>query len=95
MKKHANGKANFADVLERDNRYVVLTKGARVQVLVEPSAKQLRRRGKRGWHLFSAVDHHDTAGHDLAEAVQKAVAEIETALKTPAKDGKKAKAASP
>jgi hypothetical protein len=46
------------DALARDERYAVLTKPGRIQILVKPTAEQLRKRGSRGWHLFGTVDSH-------------------------------------
>src|SRR5262245_44441771 len=42
---------NWVDALDKDLDAVVLVKGNRLQVIVRPSQKQLRRRGKRNWSL--------------------------------------------
>ena len=49
-----SGKRNWADLMGKGLAYVVLRKGNRVQVLVGPTDKQLRRRGRRGWRVTSA-----------------------------------------
>jgi hypothetical protein len=72
-----NGKNNFADAVAMKVRYAVLTKKSRIEVLVKPTAKQLRKRGKRGWHLFRAIDSQTEAACLLEESFQGALAEIE------------------
>jgi hypothetical protein len=72
-----NGKNNFADAVAMKVRYAILTKKSRVEVLVKPTAKQFRKRGKRGWHLFRAIDSQADAFHLLEEAFQGALAEVE------------------
>ena len=68
---------NFVDALEREHRYAVLVKEGRVQILVRPSAKQLRKRGKRGWQLFRTVEDGPDAGPILNQTVQEAVGSLE------------------
>jgi hypothetical protein len=74
-------KNNFADVLAMKVRYAVLTKKGRIEVLVKPSSKQLRKRGKKGWHLYRTVESHShsnsDAAHLLEESFRGALAEIE------------------
>jgi len=56
---------NWADVLDKEFDYVVLTKGNRLQVIGRPSRRQLRRRGRRGWSLraaFYATDENNGHG---------------------------------
>jgi hypothetical protein len=89
--KNAN-KKNFADVLAMDVRYAVLIKKGRIQILVMPTAKELRKRGKRGWRLFTAVDSQADAEHLLLEAFQSALAQMETREAAPDSNGKKRKA---
>ena len=48
MKTKAKNPTNYVDALETEQRYVVLTKRGRIQILVQPAAKQLRKPGKRG-----------------------------------------------
>src|SRR5207244_4391930 len=47
-----DSKTNFTDALAMNVRYAILTKKGRLEILVKPNAKQLRKRGKKGWHLF-------------------------------------------
>ena len=89
MKHEAKNKNNFTDVLAMEVRYAVLTKKGRIQILVKPKARQLRKRGKRGWHLFSIVDSNPESGQLLNEALARALAEAER-IGEP-EDGKKSK----
>jgi hypothetical protein len=74
MKTKAKNKNSYVDALENDHLYAVLTKQGRIQILIQPTAKQLRKRGKRGWHLFSTVDNGlPDAGSILTETVQRAI----------------------
>jgi hypothetical protein len=57
MKTKAKNHTNYVDALENEHLYAVLTKRGRIQILVQPTAKQLRKRGKRGWRLFSTVNN--------------------------------------
>jgi hypothetical protein len=88
MKKNTRQKNNFADVLASELQFAVLTKPGRIQILVHPTAKQLRKRGKRGWRLFGSVDDHSNSEKTLDEIVKEAILEAET--EDPDKD-KKAK----
>ena len=73
-----NGKNNFTDALAMSVRYAVLTKKGRLEVLVKPTAKQLRKRGKKGWHLFRIIDSQTEAARLLEEGFQSALAEVES-----------------
>jgi hypothetical protein len=64
---------HFTDALGRDLRYAVLTKRGRIQILLRPSAKELRKRGKRGWQLFGTVQGDGQGVPTLVEMVQRAV----------------------
>ena len=75
MNKESNN--NFADALAMNVRYAVLTKNSRIEVLIKPSPKQLRKRGKKGWHLFRTIDSNSEAAHLLEESFRSALAEIE------------------
>jgi len=77
MNNGLKNKNNFTDVLAMDVRYAVLTKNRRIQILVKPTARQLRKRGKRGWHLFSTVDSNPESGQLLNEALARALGEAE------------------
>src|SRR5688572_20493025 len=46
----------WADLIGKDLAYVVLRKGNRLQVILRPTGKQLRRRGRRAWALVAAAD---------------------------------------
>ena len=84
---------HFADALGRALHYAVLTKSGRIQVLVKPTHKELRKRGKRGWQLFATVEGDDKAMPTLVEMVQRAVTGMEATSDTADQDGKKPKAA--
>jgi uncharacterized protein YbaP (TraB family) len=74
MIKEARIKNRFVDALATDIRYAVLTKSGRIQILVKPSSKQLRKRGQRGWHLYGTVESQSDAPQllqDLLDAVLK------------------------
>jgi hypothetical protein len=77
MKKTTRKSNNFADALATNQHFAVLTKSGRVQILVKPSAKELRKRGKRGWQLFGTVDDQTDAAMVLDEIVKKAISEVE------------------
>jgi hypothetical protein len=78
MKKDNAEKLKFVDALAKDVRYAVLTKAGRVQVLARPSAKQLRKRGKRGWHLYHAVEGENIGIGSVMDIVRQAIAEVES-----------------
>jgi len=79
------------DTLAGALRYAVLTKGGRIQILVKPTAKELRKRGKRRWQLFGTVEGDDKALPTLVEMVQRAVQGMEAGSDTAAGDRKKPK----
>jgi hypothetical protein len=70
---------NWADVLGNELTYAVLTKGNRLQVLVRPSQKQLRRRANRDWSVAAAGETsvgengHEAPPEGLHEAVREAL----------------------
>jgi hypothetical protein len=70
-------KNNFADVLAMNVRYAVLTKKSRIEVLVKPSPKQLRKRGKKGWHLFRTIDSNSETARLLEDSFRSALSDIE------------------
>jgi hypothetical protein len=76
MNKDSNN--NFTDVLAMNVRYAVLTKNGRIQILVKPTAKELRKRGQRGWHLFHTIDSQADAARLLEDSFQRALDEIES-----------------
>jgi hypothetical protein len=78
MKKVNTEKLKFVDALAKKVCYAVLTKEGRVQVLVHPSPKQLRKRGKRGWHLFHAIDDESATVATVLEFVRQALTETES-----------------
>jgi hypothetical protein len=78
MAMYKDGKDNFADALAMNIRYALLTKSGRIQVLVKPTPKQLRKRGKRGWHLFRTIESQEDAPRLLEESLQQALAEVES-----------------
>jgi hypothetical protein len=80
MKKTTRKTNNFADALATDMQFAVLTKTGRIQILVQPTAKQLRKRGKRGWRLFGTVTDRTNAGPILDDIVRQAISEAETAV---------------
>src|SRR5438270_8180356 len=73
MKKTTRKTKNFADALATEMHFAVLTKIGRVQILVKPTAKDLRKRGKRGWQLCGTVDYQTDAVAVLDELIKKAI----------------------
>lgn len=73
---------SWADVLDKDLAYVVVTKENRLQVIVKPTKSQLRLRGKRGWSLVAVHDAEEGSNGQVAlpasleEAVHKAISQI-------------------
>jgi hypothetical protein len=73
---------NWVDVLDKELDSVVLVKGNRLQVIVHPTQKQLRRRGKRNWSLAAEVspagqtNGEGVLSQELQEAVLAALAEL-------------------
>ena len=64
---------NGSDVPGKDLAYVVLRKGNRLQVIVRPTVKQLRDRGKRNWQVVAAAPGGGAAGPvDPADALRAA-----------------------
>jgi len=91
--KKTNGKSkNFVDALATDMQFAVLIKTGRVQILVKPSAKELRKRGRRGWKLFGTVDDQTRAAAALDEIIKKAILEVETAARDTDRKAKKLRA---
>jgi hypothetical protein len=78
MKKENAEKLRFVDALAKEVCYAVLTKDGRVQVLVRPSSKQLRKRGKRGWHLYHALDGADTTIATVLDTLRQVLTEMES-----------------
>jgi hypothetical protein len=91
MKKATRKNKNFADALATALQFAVLTKTGRVQILVKPSAKELRKRGKRGWKLFGTVDEQNETAAVLDEIVQQAISDVEMAAGDSQRKKKKAK----
>jgi hypothetical protein len=76
MNKDSNN--NFTDALAMNVRYAVLTKNGRIQILVKPTAKGLRKRGQKGWHLFHTIDSQADAARVLEDSFRRALKEIES-----------------
>jgi hypothetical protein len=68
---HMSGKRNWADLMGKGLAYVVLRKGNRVQVLVGPTDKQLRRRGRRGWRVIASGG--DPGPFEVTDGLREAV----------------------
>jgi hypothetical protein len=69
---------NFVDSLGKMSlRYAVLSKENRIQVLVNPTPRQLRKRGKRQWQLVQAIDGEPNARQILIDALQTALHDID------------------
>jgi hypothetical protein len=66
---------SWVDVLGKEVAYVIVTKANRVQVLVHPNARQLRRRGKRNWSLVAAFHKSEEGPTSLPAEVRDAVLE--------------------
>jgi hypothetical protein len=78
MNPLAKNRTNYVDALENEHPYAVLTKRGRIQILVQPTRERLRKRGKRGWRLFSTVDNgYSDAGPILTATIQEAIQELE------------------
>jgi hypothetical protein len=92
MKKTIRKTKNFADALATEMQFAVLTKTGRVQILVKPTAKELRKRGKRGWQLFGTVDYQTDAAVVLDELIKKAISEAEPASSNSDRKERKLKA---
>lgn len=73
MKNTRKKKNNFVDALANEVQYAVLTKKGRVQILIAPSPKELRKRGRRGWRLFGAVEKKIQASQQLFKFVREAL----------------------
>jgi hypothetical protein len=93
---------NWADVLAKELDHVVLVKENRLQAIVRPSKKQLRRRGKRGWSVVTAIEaaRENNGQVALPPALGEAVLQALTTLACggrlePGKPGKKKRAAQP
>src|SRR5216683_2127419 len=91
MGKGTKDRNNFVDALDRENRYAVLVKSGRVQILVRVTAKQLRKRGKRGWQLFGTVDDATDAWQILTKTIQGAIESLESLDEATEKRRKKQK----
>jgi hypothetical protein len=79
MRTRAKNHTNYVDALETEHLYAVVTKRGRIQLLLQPTIKQLRKRGKRGWRLFSTVDNaFPDAKPILTVAIQGAIQEMES-----------------
>jgi hypothetical protein len=56
--------------------------------------KELRKRGKRGWRLFSTVDNGlPDAGAILMATIQRAIQELDSTCATVENNGKRQKSA--
>jgi DNA primase len=69
---------NFCDSLGKMSlRYAVLSKENRIQILVNPTPRQLRKRGKRQWQLVQAIDGEADARQMLQSALQAALQDLD------------------
>ncbi len=91
MITEVKSKSNFVDALATAVRYAVLTKDGRVQILVRPKAKQLRKRGQRGWELFGTIDSEVQGEGELEEMIRRALDEVESTARVREKQKKKLK----
>jgi hypothetical protein len=92
MQTQAKNNANYVDALETEHLYAVVTKRGRIQLLLQPTIKQLRKRGKRGWRLLSTVDHgFPDAKPILTVTIQGAIQEMENTGARAENNGKKRK----
>ncbi len=60
----------WPELLEGELAFAVLRKGNRLQVLLRPTAKQLRRRGKRNW-VPVAIGRAEESGDGRAPLPQQ------------------------
>jgi hypothetical protein len=90
MRTRAKNHTNYVDALETEHLYAVLTKCGRIQLLLQPTIKQLRKRGKRGWRLFSTVDNGlPDANSILTVAIQGAIQEMNSTGRKGENNGEK------
>jgi hypothetical protein len=89
MNPQAKNRTNYVDALENEHPYAVLTKRGRIQILVQPTPERLRKRGKRGWRLFSTVDNGFPI---LTATIQEAIQELESIGAGVENNGKKSEA---
>jgi hypothetical protein len=91
MITEVKGKNNFVDALATAMRYAVLTKDGRIQILIRPKPKQLRKRGQRGWQLFGTIDSEVDAEAELEEMIRRALGEFENVGRSQERHKKKVK----
>jgi len=77
MITEVKSKNSFVDALATSLRYAVLTKDGRIQILIRPKPKQLRKRGQRGWQLFGTIDCEAEADAELEDMIKRALRESE------------------
>jgi hypothetical protein len=78
MITEVKGKNNFVDALATAMHYAVLTKNGRIQILIRPRPKQLRKRGQRGWQLFGTIDSEAEADVLLNDMLKRALRELQS-----------------
>ncbi len=78
MITQVKGKNSFVDALATAMRYAVLTKDGRIQILISPKPKQLRKRGQRGWQLYGTIDRDGDDESTLEDMLKKAIHELES-----------------
>ena len=66
-------KRNWADLMGKALAYVVLRKGNRLQVVVGPTDKQLRRLGKRDWRVVAFGEATGRVADGVTDEMREAV----------------------
>jgi hypothetical protein len=75
---------DFMHALVQGFRYAVFTRNGRVQVLVQPTGKQVRKRARRGWNLLKAIaGTPQEAWRQLQDTLRRALPGPDAADKTP------------
>lgn len=70
-------KKSWCDALgEKNINFAVITKNNRVQIIIEPTEKQCRRRGKKNWEPFAMVNSDGNPYEIMLQHVQEAIQKI-------------------
>jgi hypothetical protein len=91
MSKESKNKNSSESAPAAGVRYAVLTKRGRIQILMKPSPRQLRKRGTRGWDHLGSVEEQPNAGQILTDLLNQAIREVEGTLPAEVDNGKKPK----
>ena len=78
MSKKAKHRDNAEPANDNPARYALLTKTNRLLIVLQPTAKELRRREKRGWQITCSFEKDTKTGKHLHDAVRAALVEMES-----------------